>query len=114
MSDNAVVKSNDSSGMLAIIKKNSLWLKISAVLYMIYGVLMTITVIGALLGVPMAWAGWRLWKSVDEANTGKGEDSVANICFYFKVNGIIFLIGLVLGLLQVVFLGAMFGGMLAS
>lgn len=99
--------------------KNSLWVKIVAITTMLTGFLVSLSIIGALLGIPQVYAGWCLWGSLEQARLAKGGDEVAGklaitkVVKYFKVFGIIMLtyvICMVLGIFtQGLALFALFG-----
>tara|TARA_B110000093_G_C12690913_1_gene294094 strand:+ start:133 stop:420 length:288 start_codon:yes stop_codon:yes gene_type:complete len=74
-----------------IILRNSLWIKILAIGSMLNGLIMCLTLIGAIVGIPITYASYKLWWSVDRAEKNDAEGAVTLIMLYFKVLGVLIL-----------------------
>ena len=99
------------------ISANSIWMKIVGVLSIIGGALMCLTIGGILIGWLPIWLGVLLFKSASCAQTaevtGYEEDlaeSLYRVGLYFKIQGILMIVVILLHVAAVVFLFA-FGGL---
>jgi hypothetical protein len=98
-----------SSSIGETIIKNSLWIKLLAAGSMFNGLMMCLTLIGAIIGIPIGYAGYKLWCSVDQAKRNDAEGAVALIMIYFKVFGVLVLASS--GIILLSMLGLLFVGM---
>lgn len=79
--------------------RNSLWIKLVSVATGLYGIGLSLTIIGAIVGIPMIYAAVILWQSVDLARTGNAANALEKTMFFFKLFGVLTLIQLSLSLL---------------
>ena len=77
--------------------------------YIIYGVLTSLSIIGAVIGIPLLISGLRLREAADELNSFRGtnDSSYLRRGFelqgkFFRIQKIIIIIGLVIGVLYVI------------
>ena len=87
-----------------MIKPLSGWATLIAVLTVIGGAFASLTIIGAIIGIPQIIAGVKLLKAVDVSKGITGSDSKTtevfdNINSYFKINGIIFIVSVAFSIL---------------
>jgi len=79
--------------------RNSLWIKLVSIATGLYGTGLSLTIIGAIVGIPMIYAAVILWQSVDLARNGDAASALEKTMFFFKLFGVLTLIQLTLSLL---------------
>jgi len=79
--------------------RNGLWIKLVSVATGLYGLGLSLTLIGAVVGVPMIYCAVILWQSVDLARRGEAESALNKTMFFFKLLGILTLARLALSIL---------------
>lgn len=78
--------------------RNSLWIKLVSVATGLYGIGLSLTIIGAIVGIPMIYCAVILWQSVDLARNGDAANALEKTMFFFKLLGVLTLLRLVLSL----------------
>lgn len=97
------------------------WLKFIGVMSIIYGVLIALTIVGILIAWAPIWMGVLLFQAGNAAKDSQMLDNptllvemMKKLKTFFIVNGILLVVGLVVGLIWFIFAGAMlmsaFGG----
>lgn len=81
--------------------QNSLWIKLVSIATGLYGFSLSLSIIGAIVGIPMIYCAVILWQSVGLARSGQTANAIDKTMFYFKLFGILTLLSLV---------GMLFGG----
>lgn len=96
---------------IALKMPSPLWLILPAVMYVLAGILQGITIIGLIVAWLPIWLGVLLFqanKALETARvTGYRNDlviAVEKLTMYFRINGILFLLGLILSVLYIVFI----------
>jgi len=79
--------------------RNGLWIKLVSVATGLYGLGLSLTLIGAVVGIPMIYCAVILWQSVDLARRGEAESALNKTMFFFKLLGILTLARLALSIL---------------
>jgi hypothetical protein len=89
------------------VARSSTWMKLLGVLLIIYGVFLLITIVGILICWLPIWLGVILFKAAGDAETAhKGAprallDFIQKVNRFFLIEGILALIGLIIGLIMV-------------
>ena len=91
------------------------WIKLMGVFMIIYGVLVALTIVGIIIAWLPIWVGVVLFQSasaIDVAYTNGDQEAAVRamdkLKVYFIINGVLLLIGIIFGVIAV-----MFGGMAA-
>lgn len=89
----------DVQTLLASLIKNSIWLKILGVFFIAYGVILCITIIGAVFGWLLLWLGVLLFSSAkrldlveEEGYPEDGIECINKISVFFKISAILSLV----------------------
>ncbi len=85
--------------LLASLIKNSIWMKVLGVFFIVYGVITCITIIGLVIGWVPIWLGVLLFSSAKRLDVIEEYDSpedavecIEKISLYFKISGIVTLV----------------------
>ena len=85
--------------LLASLIRNSFWMKVLGVFFIVYGVITCITIIGLVIGWLPIWLGVLLFTSAKRLDVIKEYDSpedavesIEKISLYFKISGILVLV----------------------
>ena len=83
------------------------WMKLLAVVMIVYGVLIALSIIGIIIAWLPIWLGILLWQAATAAENAQASgrkgpllEALAKVKLYFIINGVLLLAGLVLGLLS--------------
>jgi len=96
-------------------------MKFIGMFYIVYGVLTSLSIIGAIIGIPILISGLRLREAADELNSFRGtnDSSALRRGFelqgkFFRIQKIIIIVGIVIAVVYVIgilfFLGSVFSG----
>ena len=94
-------------------------MKFIGMFYIIYGVITSLSIIGAVIGIPLLISGLRLREAADELNSFRGTNDANSLRRgfelqgkFFRIQKIIIIVGIVIGVLYVIgilfFLGSVF------
>lgn len=106
---------NSAVQLLEPLYRRRVWLRIIGVLAILGGAFYTITIIGALVGVPMIFAGVYLMQAAGhfenglQGNPARLYEGVDRLSLAIQIAGIIALIGLVFTILYFIFIFAVVG-----
>ncbi|MCY4096063.1 MAG: DUF5362 family protein [Gammaproteobacteria bacterium] len=106
----------DVQTLLESLIRNVIWLKFFGVFLIVYGVILCVTIIGAVFGWLPLWLGVLLYSSADRldaveetANVEDAVESIEKISRFFKISGIVSLVyAVILVSLLVIFFGRWF------
>lgn len=89
----------DIQTLLASLIKNSIWMKILGVFFIVYGVIVCLTLIGLVIGWLPIWIGVLLFSSAKRLDVLKEYDSpehaiesIEKISLFFKISAIVTLV----------------------
>jgi len=96
-------------------------MKFMGTFYVVYGVLSSLSIIGAIIGIPLLISGLRLREAADELNSFRGTNDSNYLRRGFELQGkffniqkIIILVGIVFVLLYIVGIVFFFGSIMSS
>lgn len=97
------------------------WMKFVGVVFIIQGALTAITLVGIVIAWLPIWIGVLLMQSAGaleraqlSGDTAAFKESLARLRTYFVIQGVLFLVGIVLSVLYFLFFGAMFMAMMKN
>lgn len=107
--------------LIAPIHENKIWFKILGVISIVYGAFLVLSIVGILFAWIPIWLGVLLYQiasKVEAALSFEDEDAamemMEKIGLYFKILGILTVVGVVLSVLVLMFFGTAVGGLLSE
>jgi len=95
------------------------WMKFIGIMFIIQGALTAITIVGILIAWLPIWIGVLLLQSAGAAQRSQAQDdanalieALSRLKTYFVIQGVLYLIGIALVVVYIVFFGAMMAAML--
>ncbi|SFS08303.1 hypothetical protein SAMN05216570_2384 [Dyella sp. OK004] len=97
------------------------WMKFVGIMFIIQGALTAITIVGIIIAWLPIWIGVLVMQSAGAIERAQAsgdanalKEALAKLKTYFVIQGVLYLVGIVLMVLYVIFFGAMFAAMMKS